>query len=81
MTKFNGWYFQMSDEMVMIVSKEFWDREGCIDDQHITEELGNLLPANFYEATESIFEYSMSEERAYDILLKAGFKEKVLFEE
>jgi hypothetical protein len=85
MAKFNGWYFQASygenGAAFMIVSKEFWDQNGHLDDSHIAEQLGDLLPKGFYEMCESMFETDLPVKTATNLLLKAGFEEKVLFED
>jgi hypothetical protein len=86
MAKFNGWYFQADMDVhrpvFQIVSKEFWDANDCLNDSHITEDLGDLLPVGFFEMCESMFEIDgIDAASAKNKLLKAGFEEKVLFED
>lgn len=81
MSQFNGWYFQTGEDMFAIVSKEFWDENGCLNDQHITSELSGILPGGFFEACESMFETHHSPDAARIKLLEAGFMEMNLFED
>jgi len=63
------------------VSKEFWDANGALDDNHIDFLLEGILPDGFYEACESMFETEYSVRDAKKLLKDAGFKEMKLIEE
>lgn len=59
----NGYYFYVDDAEedgylpFFIVSKEYWNRERCIEDRHITKDIKDFLPVGFCESGESTFEY------------------------
>lgn len=64
---------------VAIVSAEFWAENGCLDDDHISDQLESILPEDFSELSESEFEFSCSIKTARSLLNKAGFVETELF--
>ena len=72
------YYYQVDDEgfSIAIVSKTFWDKNGCLDDQGIPDD---VMPPGFYELSESIFEYEGDPDDAKNALNEAGFVEKKMF--
>lgn len=71
------WNFEMNlDEEYGGAWFAIW-RDGAdyLDDQHITEALGDLLPKGFDEAAESIFEFEGDPDDGRKLLLNAGFTE------
>ena len=83
------WYYQFEtrgdvmDESfayLTIVSKSFWESTGCIDSEHISDQLGVLLPEGSYEDCESTFSFKGSDDEARAALNAAGFIEKNLFD-
>jgi hypothetical protein len=75
-----------SDLTISVVSQKFWDEHECIDDQHISEYLEEIIPDwsdNWCETMESVFEYTGGSTKADAIAyLKATgfFKEEELFD-
>jgi hypothetical protein len=82
MSKFNGWYFQTNGEdgLIYIVSKEFWEQNGTLDDNHVDSEIAAFLPDGFYEDCESMFSTDYYIKDARVLLKAAGFKEMKLLE-
>lgn len=66
-----------SIDSFVIVSKEFWDEHGHLDDS-VSEQLEGILPANFYELCEAVYEFDGSVEEGRQALLELGFIEKTL---
>jgi len=82
------WYYQLgADETfgegtnAMIVSKSFWEKNNCIDDNHIEGRIGHILPDGFFEECESSFLFDGPQDEARTLLNAAGFVEKHLFDE
>ena len=76
------YYYQIGDnnglDYVLVVSKSYWEENGCLDDQH---QGTGIMPPGFYEMCESMFEYDGSMDQARQVLNAAGFIEKELFKE
>jgi hypothetical protein len=74
------------DLAISVVSKKFWDDNGYLDDQHISEYLEAIIPDwsdNWCETMESVFEYTGGSTKAEAIAyLKATgfFKQEELFD-
>lgn len=74
------------DLAISVVSKKFWDDNGYLDDQHISEYLEAIIPDwsdNWCETMESVFEYTGGSTKAEAIayLTATGFfKEEELFD-
>lgn len=58
---------------VLIVSKEFWNANECIDDQ--TPAISHLLPQDFEEATDSTWVVERFVDEVRSDLLALGFEE------
>ncbi|WEU67357.1 hypothetical protein [Xanthomonas phage JGB6] len=58
-----------------VVSKDLWDEEGCIDDNHIADEIHELRENGFYEEMESTFSSELDEAATRQWLLDKGFTE------
>lgn len=77
------YFFHINEEesYVGIVSKEFWEENGCLDDQHLTEELEqqNLMHPNLFEVCESTFEYEGDLVTLQNELLGMGYQQDPSF--
>jgi hypothetical protein len=70
------WYYSFdtpySDiNSVWLVSKEYWEENQCLSDQHISDDV--TLPFENTECQESLFEFYCTEEEAERLLLENGF--------
>jgi hypothetical protein len=74
------YYYQIGDnngdDYVLVVSKQFWEENGHLDDCH---QGTGIMPTGFYEMCESMFEYEGNMDAARQALNAAGFIEKQLF--
>ncbi len=67
------------DGLFLVVTKEFWDENHCLDDQHISSSV--TMPGGFVEVEESIFQYlDGTVDDGVDKLLVCGFIEHPLTE-
>lgn len=73
----NGFYFQVinkaSGTFYLITPKEVYDREGCLSDKSGVAD--KVLPAGFYELSESTYEYEGDIEKGRQLLLSIGMVE------
>lgn len=70
-------YFQFDEEefSIALVTKEFWDMHGTLDGNGIDD---TLVPAGFYELSESVYESDLSTDNSKAALIAAGWEERVL---
>jgi len=73
-------YFQLVEDVTsdppsyfIITPKQYYDAEGCLSDESGFTE--GVLPENFYELTESMFEFDGNPKLGRDILLNLGLAE------
>lgn len=78
------WAFHFTDDCVMkandvclyIVDKAFYDKEGYVDDLHISHKVGHLLPDYLDEEAEALFRTTKAtQEEVRQYLLNKGFVE------
>lgn len=81
------WLFQFSGDeelpgltSLAIVSESFFEENGCLDDDHITPQIGTDLPPGFFEEAESFFTTELDIDAAREKLISTGvFEERKLF--
>lgn len=73
-------YFQLVEDVTadppayfIITPKQYYDAEGCLSDESGFTE--GVLPENFYELAESMFEFDGTPQLGRDILLNLGVTE------
>ena len=73
-------YFQLVEDVTadppayfIITPKQYYDAEGCLSDESGFTE--GVLPENFYELAESMFEFDGNPQLGRDILLNLGVTE------
>ena len=70
-------YFEISrgvsGTFFLITPKDYYDQEGCLSDESGVADA--VVPAGFYELTESTYEFEGTPEQGRQLLLNAGMKE------
>jgi hypothetical protein len=59
---------------ICIVSREYWNENKCIDDQHFEGSIDSILPKGFDEVSEATFDFNGPLEQAIALLTEAGFE-------
>jgi len=59
----------------LIATKEFWMKNRCLDDSHISGRV--KMPSGFNEVEKSIFDFDGHPEDGRRLLLRAGFEENI----
>jgi hypothetical protein len=75
------YYYQLGDDddnYVSVVSKSYWEQNGCLDDQHLGQ---HMMPPGFDEMCESMFEFDCDLDEARRLLNASGLIEKELFKD
>jgi hypothetical protein len=63
------------DVIVSICPIDYWNKNGCIIDKHLSKTIKHLLPSGMGECNEAMFDTSSDIEKTIQDLRDRGFKE------